>query len=152
MDIGLTTTYVDGPYSDWTQAEKDAYRAGAPSGLRFAMLVHSIVPNEWHQDGHGLFVTNSLVHSDGTSPQITSLTAEPSSILDTETSLLTVVANDPDSGPDPLSYQWSILSGGGFFDDPNSPTPTYIPEDVTGTQTVTLRVDVSDGAATVSKS
>ena len=60
MDIGLTTTYVDGPYSDWTQAEKDAYRAGAPTGLRFAMLVHSIVPNEWNQDGHGLFVTNSL--------------------------------------------------------------------------------------------
>ena len=38
-----------------------------------------------------------------------------------------------------------------IFDDPNSPTPTYIPDDVTGTQTVTLRVDVSDGGATVSQ-
>jgi hypothetical protein len=84
-------------------------------------------------------------------PQIIGLTAEPASILDTETSLLSVVANDPDNGPDSLNYQWSILAGNGYFDDPNSPTPVYTPGDVTGTRTVTLRVEVSDGAATVSE-
>ncbi|HID45709.1 MAG TPA: hypothetical protein EYP34_08145, partial [Chromatiaceae bacterium] len=79
MNVGMTTSYVTGPYNEWTQAQKDAYRAGAPAGLRFAYLVHSIVPNSWHPDGHGLFVTNSQVSvTNNEEPQITSLTATPS--------------------------------------------------------------------------
>ena len=150
MNVGITTTYVYGPYVGWTQAEKDAYRAGAPLGLRFSLLVRSIVPNSWHQDGHGLFVTNALINIDtNVSPQITSLSATPTNILDTEISALEVIADDPDNGPSILSYQWTVISGGGMFDDATSATPMYTPADVVGTQTIMLRVEVSDGARTV---
>ena len=61
MSVGMSTTYVDGIYSTWTTAEKATYRSGAATGLRMALLVHSIVPNTWNPDGHGLFVTHSVV-------------------------------------------------------------------------------------------
>ncbi len=151
MNEGMVTTYVSsGPYSSWSQEDKDTYRAGAPAGLRFSYLVHSIVPNEWHPDGHGLFVTNSLVSvSSNEPPQITAVDASPADILDNETAALSVTATDPDNGPSALTYQWSVFAGGGSFDDPTSATPVYIPEDIVGSQTVTLRVEVSDGEAVV---
>jgi hypothetical protein len=82
-------------------------------------------------------------------PRITAVTASPSTILDTEISNLTVTANDPDGGPQALSYQWTIVNGGGMLDYPNSTMPVYTPSDVVGTRSVTIRVDVSDGAVSV---
>jgi hypothetical protein len=84
-------------------------------------------------------------------PQISSLIASPATLLDNETSQLSVTASDPDGGPQGLSYQWLVINGGGVFDDASSPTPVYTPADVGGTQTVTLRVNVTDGEATVSE-
>jgi hypothetical protein len=57
----MSTAYVDDIYSTWTTAGKAAYRTGASTGLRMALLVHSIVPNTYNPDGHGLFVTHSVV-------------------------------------------------------------------------------------------
>ena len=83
-------------------------------------------------------------------PKITSVTATPPNILDTdETSALAVIADDPDNGPGDLSYQWTVIAGGGMFDYETSATPVYTPDDVTGTQVITLQVEVSDGEASV---
>jgi hypothetical protein len=84
-------------------------------------------------------------------PQISELSATPTTLLDTATSQLSVVATDPDGGPQPLSYQWSVINGGGVLDDATSATPVYTPADGVGTQTATLRATVSDGEATVSQ-
>ena len=82
-------------------------------------------------------------------PKITSVTATPPNILDTETSALAVIADDPDGDPGLLSYQWTVIAGGVMFDYDTSATPVYIPDDVSGTQVITLQVEVSDGEASV---
>jgi hypothetical protein len=85
-------------------------------------------------------------------PVISSVTASPSTISDTETSQLQVTATDPDNGPNPsLTYSWSVPSGQGSLDNLNIANPTYTPPDVSATQTFTLTVKVSDGAAITSK-
>ncbi|NIO17010.1 MAG: hypothetical protein GTN70_08430, partial [Deltaproteobacteria bacterium] len=84
-------------------------------------------------------------------PVITSVTASPSTISDTQTSQLQVVAYDPDSGPNPLTYSWSVPTGAGSLDNANIVNPIYTPPDVSGTQTFTLTVDVFDGLATTSQ-
>jgi hypothetical protein len=84
-------------------------------------------------------------------PVISSVTATPSTITDAETSQLQVVAFDPDSGPNALTYSWSVPTGGGSLDNPNIVNPIYTPPDVSGTQTFTLTVDVFDGLATTSQ-
>jgi hypothetical protein len=84
-------------------------------------------------------------------PVITSATASPSTISDTQTSQLQVVAYDPDSGPNPLTYSWSVPTGAGSLDNPNIVNPIYTPPDVSSTQTFTLTVNVSDGLATTSQ-
>jgi hypothetical protein len=61
LSVGMSSSYVDGHYGEWSTAQKNIYRAGATEGLRFALLVQSIVPNSWNPDGHGLFVTHSVV-------------------------------------------------------------------------------------------
>lgn len=61
LNIGMSSSYVDGHYGEWTTADKNTYRTNAAPGLRVALLVHSIVPNEWNPDGHGLFMTHSMV-------------------------------------------------------------------------------------------
>jgi hypothetical protein len=83
-------------------------------------------------------------------PKITALSATPAAILDNQQSQLAVTASDSD-GPSALSYQWAVLSGGGSLSGANSASPMYTPSDVVGTQTVTLRVTVSDGAASVNR-
>jgi hypothetical protein len=83
-------------------------------------------------------------------PRIDALTATPAAILDNQSSQLAVTASDSD-GPSALSYQWTVLSGGGSLSGANSASPVYTPSDMVGTQTVTLRVTVSDGAASVSR-
>lgn len=149
LNVGLSSNYVEGYYNQWTTSQKQYYRAEATKGLRFAILVQSIVPNSWNPDGHGLFVTHKQV--DSNPPQIDSTGATPNPILDTETSQLSVVASDSDDGPQPLSYQWTIVSGGGVLDDATSATPVYTPADVVGTQTVMLRVTVTDSLSTISR-
>ena len=59
-----------------------------------------------------------------------------------------MVAIDPDSGPNPLSYNWTVLPGEGSLNDPTIPNPVYTPPDVAGTETFTLTVEVSDGEDT----
>ncbi|MBL7147132.1 MAG: LEPR-XLL domain-containing protein, partial [Phycisphaerae bacterium] len=84
-------------------------------------------------------------------PVISSVTASPSTISDTQTSQLQVVSYDPDSGPNPLTYTWSVPTGAGSLNNPNIVNPIYTPPDVSATQTFTLTVNVSDGAAITSK-
>jgi hypothetical protein len=152
MNVGASTTYVEGHLGDWTTQEQEAYRTGAPQGLRFTLLLQSIVPDWWNSKGHGLFVIHRLAAStDPRSPVISSVTATPATLPDTGTSQLSVVASDPDGGPQPLFYLWTVVSGGGMLNDPMSATPIYTPENVTDTRTVTLQVDVSDGEATISR-
>ncbi len=152
LNVGMSSSYVSGHYGQWTTVQKAHYRAEATKGLRIALLVHSIVPNSWHPDGHGLFVTHRQVEStSGTAPRINELTAAPATILDTGHSQLSVIAVDPDGGPEALSYQWEILAGGGTLYDATSASALYYPDDVTGTQTVTIRVSITDGESTVSR-
>ncbi len=149
MNRGMSSSYVEGHYGEWTSAQKTNYRAEAPKGLRIALLVHSIVPNSWNPDGHGLFVLHGRVASGA--PQITALIATPAVILDTQTSQLSVTAVDPEPGPSPLSYQWTVVSGGGVLSNASTANPVYTPPNVAASQTVTLRVAVSDGASTVKR-
>jgi hypothetical protein len=150
INAGMSTTFVDGHYGEWTTSEKQAYRVGASGGLRFALGVLSIVPNTWNPEGHGLFVTHQLTGVvDGNAPKISTLSATPASLLDTETSQLAVTANDPEPGPSELTYQWSVIAGGGTFDNASIASPTYTPEDVSDSQTVTIEVEVSDGENSV---
>ena len=76
LDVGLSSRYVEGPYNSWTAENKQTYRAGAPQGLRFTLLVHSIVPNTWNPDGHGLFMTHRRVDNDlNIAPSVTATAA-----------------------------------------------------------------------------
>jgi hypothetical protein len=79
-------------------------------------------------------------------PQIVSVGAAPQAISDASgaSTTLTVQAIDPDGDDALLSYQWSVMSGGGSLDDPMSPSPEYTPADVGADVTVTLAVDVTD--------
>ena len=80
-------------------------------------------------------------------PVITSVTASPSTISDTQTSQLQVNAYDPDSGPNPsLTYSWTVPTGAGNLNDLYVANPVYTPPDVSSQQTFTLTVKVSDGA------
>lgn len=77
-------------------------------------------------------------------PVITSVTATPASILDTQTSQLMATAGDPD-GPSPLSYAWDVPAGAGSLDDPTIANPVFTPAYIAGAQTYTLTVTVADG-------
>lgn len=81
-------------------------------------------------------------------PIINSVTVKPETIMKTQTSQLLVSATDNDNGPSPLTYTWIAPPGGGNFSNPSIPGPTYIPPDVSGDQTFTLQVNVSDGQYT----
>ncbi|MCP4527530.1 MAG: hypothetical protein GY833_16675, partial [Aestuariibacter sp.] len=84
-------------------------------------------------------------------PVISSVTASPSTISDTQTSQLHVTAIDPDDNPNALTYIWSVPSGQGRLDNYNIANPIYMPPDVSATQTFTLTVNVSNGTAITSK-
>lgn len=85
-------------------------------------------------------------------PSISSVTATPYIILDDQTCELQVVASDSDSGPFPLSYNWTVQQGQGSITNPTTANPTYTPPDVGNTQTFTLTVHVSDGRDTTTDS
>jgi len=78
-------------------------------------------------------------------PVISSVTATPPEIFENETSQLQVSADDPDDGPDGLSYSWTIQGGAGSLNNSNIANPVYTPPDVNNTVIVTLTVQVSDG-------
>jgi hypothetical protein len=94
-------------------------------------------------DTVNITVTDTIIPNQA--PVITSVTASPSTISDTETSQLQVNANDPDSGPSALSYSWTVQSGEGTLNNYNIANPVYTPPDVSSNQTFTLTVNVSDG-------
>lgn len=150
LDQGVSSTYVAGHYGLWTTAQKLGYRAEAPKGLRVALLMQSIVPNTWNPEGHGLFVTHRRVEA-LTAPQIASVAATPSSITDAQISNLSVVAYDPQPGPQLLSYLWSVVNGGGSVGSATSATAVYTPPEVSAARTVVVRVAVSDGDSTVTR-
>ncbi|MCP4598915.1 family 16 glycoside hydrolase, partial [Neptuniibacter sp.] len=81
---------------------------------------------------------------------VVSVTASPSTISDSVASQLQVTASDLD-GPNALTYSWTVPSGQGSLDNLYIANPLYTPPDVSGTQTFTLTVKVSDGAAITSK-
>jgi hypothetical protein len=83
-------------------------------------------------------------------PKITALEASPSTLMDTGISNFSVVANDPNNGPSPLTYQWTVLEGGGVFDNAQSANPIFTPANVSSTESVKLRVQVSDGEVSAS--
>jgi len=61
---------------------------------------------------------------------------------------LIISATDPDGGPSPLSYQWSIVSGGGSLSSATTSNPVYTTTGLSpGTYTIYLKVDISDGEA-----
>jgi RHS repeat-associated protein len=92
------------------------------------------------------------VSAPNTPPAITALTATPQTLNDTATSQLQVVASDPDAAPSPLSYAWSIVSGGGSLSSSTAANPVYTPANVSATTPVSIKVTVSDGAASVNQS
>ncbi|MHC4533882.1 MAG: LEPR-XLL domain-containing protein, partial [Planctomycetota bacterium] len=78
---------------------------------------------------------NIIVNYDfNQAPVITSVTASPSTISDTQTSQLQVTAYDPDNSPNPLTYSWSVPAGAGNLNNANIVNPIYTPPDVSGTQ------------------
>jgi len=61
---------------------------------------------------------------------------------------LIISATDPDGGPSPLSYQWSIVSGGGSLSSATTSNPVYTTTGLSpGTVTIYLKVEISDGEA-----
>ena len=92
------------------------------------------------------------VNAANVSPAIGSLTAAPPTLTDTATSQLQVVASDADAGPSPLSYAWSIVSGGGSLSSSTAANPVYTPANVSVPTSAVIKVTVSDGAASVNQS
>ncbi|OHB61308.1 MAG: hypothetical protein A2Y12_16140 [Planctomycetes bacterium GWF2_42_9] len=84
-------------------------------------------------------------------PVINAVNARPDTIMDTQTSQLTVSAADQDNGPTALTYNWVMPQGAGSLNDYTIPGPTYIPADVDGDKVFRLTVNVSDGSETVSR-
>jgi len=62
---------------------------------------------------------------------------------------LVISATDPDGGPSPLSYQWTIVSGGGSLSNATTANPVYTTTNLSpGTYTIYFKVEISDGEAT----
>ena len=95
--------------------------------------------------------TSVTVKAANLPPAITALTATPQTLLDTATSQLQVVASDPDAKPSPLSFSWSIVSGGGSLSSSTLTNPVYTPANVSAPTSAVIKVSVSDGAATASQ-
>ena len=92
-----------------------------------------------------------IVAAANIAPVIGSVTATPQILLDNATSQLQVTASDANNGPSPLSYSWSIVSGGGLLSSTTLANPIYTPANVSVSTPVTLNVVVSDGAASVNQ-
>jgi hypothetical protein len=83
-------------------------------------------------------------------PVISSLSATPDIINYGGTTQLNAVASDPDSQPGPLTYNWTVTPNEGTFNDNTIPNPVYTPTTaITGSETYSIGLEVSDTAATV---
>jgi len=84
-------------------------------------------------------------------PVVTSVTATPTKVTDDGSKKvhLNVAAYDPDE--DILTYQWTVQSGQGTFSDATNADTDFTPGDVTQTETMTLKVEISDGSSTVTR-
>jgi len=115
----------------------------------------SIALYQWGNQG-GYFDNVEVISTDKSSsdnipPVIDSVSASPNSITNEQTSLLSVIASDPDNQPSPLTYAWSLKAGEGQLNDVTSKNPTYTPPMVTSSQTFILTVEVSDGMYSASQ-
>ncbi len=92
---------------------------------------------------------NFIVLPPNQAPVISSLTAVPQVLFDTQTSQLEIIASDPDDSPEALTYLWSIQTGSGSFDDSTLANPIFTPSDVSSPIQTTISVMVSDGQDTI---
>ncbi len=116
----------------------------------------SIALYQWGNKG-GYFDNVEVIRTDKSSsdniaPIIDSVIASPNNITRGQTSLLSVIASDPDNQPSPLTYTWHTNAGEGRLSSVTSENPTYTPPAVTSSRTFILTVDVSDGMYTTSQS
>jgi len=95
---------------------------------------------------------NVTVKVSATAPVISALTATPQTLFDTATSQLKVTASDPDASPAPLSYSWSIVSGGGSLNSSTVSNPVYTPANVSVPTPVVIKATVSDSVTSVNQS
>lgn len=101
----------------------------------------------------GAYFGDILVESqDGTdlAPIIEEVSASYSTASDLQSVVLSVNAMDPNTDDD-LSYTWTIVSGSGSLENSDSSTTTYVPDDVTEDETVTIQITVSDGNTEVTE-
>jgi hypothetical protein len=100
---------------------------------------------------YGTASVNFVINPVNDAP-VVSVTASPLVILGGESSQLQALASDPDVGAT-LSYNWlATPTSGGIFSNPAISNPVFNSLNITGDQTYSLSVDVSDGAATTSGS
>ena len=111
-----------------------------PSGLGAGLGV------TW--DGLQLALVNTsaqdlwTLFADNRPPEISAVTATPSTINHNGTTSLSVTATDPEN--DTLSYAWSSDIGGTFSDQDAATTNWAAPDTITDAATATLTVTVSD--------
>ncbi len=129
---------------------KDAYIEDIPAGLYTIYDRALNLTNDANSPG-GMYA--KLQVGPGTpniAPVISSITAEPNTIPSLPaTTQLSVVASDPDTGPEtPLVYSWAAQGGLGSFDDPTIANPIYTFTDYLTPGSCKFTVYVSDGATT----
>jgi hypothetical protein len=95
-----------------------------------------------HLDCHQPSATGTVSVSGTTNvcPSIDSISAMPNQVTVGSSLALTGAAHDPDSGPSPLSFQWTATSG--TFSDAGTASPLFT---CTAVGTATLTLTVSDG-------
>jgi len=99
-------------------------------------------------DGQDSVETNyTLTIGSGSSNQSPTIDSLNAYFLNFNDIQLEVLASDPDDGPSPLSYNWSIDSGGGSLANPTSTTPVFTLPNFSGTQSFTFKLQVNDGNA-----
>ncbi|WP_257459556.1 PKD domain-containing protein [Archangium lipolyticum] len=94
------------------------------------------------QDSVDVSVTNL---PENQAPTISAVTATPDTLDEGESTTLAVTANDPEGNT--LTYSWtqSPPTPAGRFSDSTAANPTWTAPALTGDQTFTLQVTVSDG-------
>ena len=84
------------------------------------------------------------------SPIIEEVTASYSTTSDLQSVDLGVSVLDGNTD-DELTYTWSIVSGSGTLEENGSRYTTYLPDDITVDETVTIQITVSDGTTEVTE-
>jgi hypothetical protein len=84
-------------------------------------------------------------------PVISDLKALPSSMLDNQTTQLSVSVTDLDNLPGELSYSWTAAPVDGTFNDQSAKSPIFSVPDLSTSRTYQITLSVSDGTNVVSK-